>query len=180
ARQTRHWWGGNVRSHRRLRGWHAAGVPVPETTASPAAIADLTGVALGDEQRRQLDTYRDELLDWNRRINLTAIRDPEGVERLHFADSLACLLEPIASEARMLDVGAGGGFPGLPLKIARPDLRLTLLEATGKKARFLEHVVAALGLSEVTIVNQRAEEFGEREAFEVVVARALGALPVLL
>ncbi len=113
-------------------------------------------------------------------MNLTAIREPDAVERLHFIDSLACLLEPIADAAHVLDVGAGGGFPGLPLKIARPDLRLTLLEATGKKARFLDYVVASLGLSGVEVVNERAEAFAQREAFDVVLARALGPLPVLL
>jgi len=90
------------------------------------------------------------------------------------------LLEPIAEKARLLDVGAGAGFPALPLKIARPDLRVTLLEATAKKARFLEHLAGMLGLSGVTVVNDRAETFGGREAFEVIVARALAAMPVLL
>ena len=131
-------------------------------------------------QEDQLERYRDELLSWNQRVNLTAIRTPAGVDELHFLDSLACLLAGFAQGDSVLDVGAGGGFPGLPLKIARPDLSLTLLESTGKKARFLEHVVAALGLAEVRIVNDRAETFAGRDAFDVVVARALGPLPVLL
>ena len=128
------------------------------------------------------DRYRDELLDWNQRINLTAVREPSAVDELHFADSLACLLEPLPAGALVLDVGAGAGLPGLPLKIARPDLRLTLLEATGKKARFLEHVVSVLGLEGVTVVNERAETYAAaaREAFDVIVARALAALPTLL
>ena len=77
-------------------------------------------------------------------------------------------------------MGAGAGFPGLPLKIARPDLRLTLLEATGKKARFLEHLAAALSLDGVTVVAERAETFAGREAYDLVLARALAALPALL
>jgi 16S rRNA (guanine527-N7)-methyltransferase len=129
---------------------------------------------------RQFERYRAELLDWNSRVNLTAITQPAAIDRLHFADSLACLLEPIDAGAAVLDVGAGAGFPGLPMKIARPDLRLTLLEATGKKARFLEHLVAALSLDGVTVAAERAETFAEREAFDVVVARALAAMPALL
>lgn len=113
-------------------------------------------------------------------MNLTAITEPEAADRLHFADSLACLLEPIASGAAVLDVGAGAGFPGLPLKIARPDLRLTLLEATGKKARFLEHLAAALSLDGVAIAAERAETFANRDAYDVVVARALASMPALL
>ncbi|MFI5269836.1 MAG: 16S rRNA (guanine(527)-N(7))-methyltransferase RsmG, partial [Chloroflexota bacterium] len=138
------------------------------------------GVELDDEQLRQFDRYRDELLDWNQRVNLTAITDPVAVERLHFVDSLACLLEPFPSGARVLDVGAGAGLPGLALKIARSDLDLTLLEATGKKARFLEHVVGTLGLDRAHVVAERAESFTDRESFDIVLARALAALPALL
>jgi 16S rRNA (guanine527-N7)-methyltransferase len=137
-------------------------------------------VALSDGQLRQFEVYRDELLDWNQRVNLTAITEPEAVDRLHFADSLACLMEPLPSGARVLDVGAGAGFPGLPMKVARPDLHMTLLEATGKKARFLEHIVSALGLAEVAVVNDRAETAPGREGFDAVVARGVGALAALL
>lgn len=129
------------------------------------------------------DRYRDELLEWNQRLNLTAIKQPAAVERLHFLDSLACLLEPIAAGSRVLDVGAGAGLPGLALAIARPDLQVCLLEATGKKAKFLEHVASVLGLSGVDVVNDRAETAAHtdlREAFEVVLARALAAMPALL
>ena len=111
---------------------------------------------------------------------MTAIRDPSGVERLHFEDSLACLRAPIPEAASVLDVGAGAGLPGLPMKIARPDLRLTLLESTGKKARFLEHVVSTLGLEGACVVNDRAETAAGRETYDVVVARALAAMPALL
>jgi 16S rRNA (guanine527-N7)-methyltransferase len=124
--------------------------------------------------------YRQDLLDWNQRVNLTAIRDPGAVDQVHFLDSLACLLAPIPPGARLLDVGAGAGFPGMPLKIVRPDMALTLLEATGKKARFLSHVASRLGLSGVVVVNDRAETAAGRDSFDVVVARAVGGLPVLL
>lgn len=138
------------------------------------------GLDLTDEQLARFARYRAELLDWNSRMNLTAITAPEDVDRLHFLDSLACLLEPIPEGALVLDIGAGAGLPGLALKIARPDLAATLLEATAKKARFLEHIVAVLGLHGVTVVNDRAETAAGRASFDLVVARALAAMPVLL
>ncbi|MBV9119161.1 MAG: 16S rRNA (guanine(527)-N(7))-methyltransferase RsmG [Chloroflexi bacterium] len=124
---------------------------------------------------------RDLLLEWNRRTNLTAVRTPEGVEEVHFVDSLACLLAPIPASVQVLDVGAGAGFPGLALKLARPDLSVTLLEATGKKARFMEHAVAELGLAGVDVVAERAELARHLLArFDVVVARAVASLAALL
>jgi 16S rRNA (guanine527-N7)-methyltransferase len=137
-------------------------------------------VELDADQLAQFDLYRAELLDWNQRLNLTAITEPAAVDVLHFADALACLLFPFPQGSSVLDVGAGAGLPGLPLAIVRPDLSVTLLEATGKKARFLTHVSAALGLSNVTVVAERAEAYTPRESFDVVVARALAALPALL
>lgn len=141
------------------------------------------GLELSERQLRQFDRLSIELLDWNSRFNLTAITDPRAVTSLHFLDSLACLLAPIAQGAQVIDVGAGAGFPGLPLAIARPDLRVTLLEATAKKARFLEHAATALDLRSVRVVNDRAETAGTtalREAFDVAVARALASMPALL
>jgi 16S rRNA (guanine527-N7)-methyltransferase len=137
-------------------------------------------VNLDEGQLRQFEVYGSELMDWNQRVNLTAITEPSAVERLHFVYSLACLLSAFGDRADVLDVGAGAGFPGLPLKIARPDLELTLLEATGKKARFLEHIVVRLGLDRVHVVADRAETFAGRELFDVVVTRALAAMPALL
>ena len=135
---------------------------------------------LSAAQLAQFARYRDELLDCNQRLNLTAIRDPTAVEELLFLDSLACLLVPVPQGAAVLDVGSGAGLPGLPLKIARPDLQLTLLEATGKKARFLEHVVASLGLADVTVAAERAETASGRGAFDVVAAKAVADMAVLL
>jgi 16S rRNA (guanine527-N7)-methyltransferase len=138
------------------------------------------GLELTGRQLERFARYRDLLLEWNQRVNLTAIRDPAGVERLHFLDSVACLLGALPEAATVLDVGAGGGFPGLPLQIARPDIELTLLEATAKKTAFMSAVVADLGLDRTHVVTGRAEDFGERESFDAVVARALAPLPVLL
>jgi 16S rRNA (guanine527-N7)-methyltransferase len=128
--------------------------------------------------------YRQELLDWNTRINLTAITDPDEVLSKHFLDSLSLLKACEQAEIRLLDIGSGAGFPGLPLKIARPRWRVTLMEATGKKTTFLQHVISSLGLTGIDVVHGRAEELAHRSAyraaFDVVTARAVSALPTLL
>jgi 16S rRNA (guanine527-N7)-methyltransferase len=128
--------------------------------------------------------YRQELLDWNTRINLTAITDPEEMLSKHFLDSLSLLTAYDRPGARLLDIGAGAGFPGLPLKIARPYWEVVLLEATGKKVSFLRHVVEVLRLEGVMVVQGRAEELAHNEAFratfDVVTARAVASLPMLL
>jgi 16S rRNA (guanine527-N7)-methyltransferase len=128
--------------------------------------------------------YRHELLDWNTRINLTAITDPKEVLFKHFLDSLSLLTVYDKPQTRLLDIGAGAGFPGLPLKIVRPDWHVTLLEATGKKVTFLQHIIETLQLQNVVAVHGRAEELAHkpeyRAAFDVVTARAVASLPVLL
>jgi len=137
--------------------------------------------------------YASILLRENAKYNLTAITDPEEIRQKHFADSLALLDDPSPRQrlngegalppgASLLDVGPGGGFPGVPLKIARPDISLTLLEATGKKAEFLRALARELGL-EADVVHARAEEAAHdpayRERFDAVTARAVAALPLL-
>jgi len=128
--------------------------------------------------------YRQELLDWNTRFNLTAISDPGEVLSKHFLDSLSLLLVYDKPQTRLLDIGAGAGFPGLPLKIIRPDWHVTLMEATGKKVTFLQHIIEVLQLEGVEALHGRAEELGHkteyRGAFDVVTARAVASLPVLL
>ena len=128
--------------------------------------------------------YRQELLDWNTRINLTAITDPEEVLIKHFLDSLSLLIVYDRPGARLLDIGAGAGFPGLPLKIMRPQWQVVLLEATGKKVTFLRHMIEVLQLAGVEAVHGRAEELAHDEAFrasfDVVTARAVASLPTLL
>lgn len=155
------------------------------------------GLTLTSANLQDFRTYRDELLAWNQRFNLTAVRDAEQVEIRHFLDSLTCLLalREIEREQKgtaftrgggvsALDVGSGAGFPGIPLKIVWPALRLTLLEATGKKAHFLEHIVARLGLTNVAVVNGRAEEVAHdaahRQTYDLVMARAVAELPELV
>src|SRR2546422_2343800 len=133
---------------------------------------------------QQFLRYRQELLDWNTRMNLTAITDPEEVLLKHFLDSLSLLIVYDRPGARLLDIGAGAGFPGLPLKIARPQWQVTLLEATGKKVTFLRHVIETLQLKNVVAVHGRAEELAHnaeyRAAFDLVTARAVASISTLL
>ncbi|RAQ94592.1 hypothetical protein A4R35_03535 [Thermogemmatispora tikiterensis] len=128
--------------------------------------------------------YREELLRWNERVNLTAIVDPEEVLTRHFLDSLAILTAVDPPSCRLLDIGSGAGFPGLPIKIVRPAWAVTLLEATARKVAFLRHVCQVLELEGITIVHGRAELLGRdptyRGAFDLVTARAVAALPVVL
>ena len=147
--------------------------------------ATLFGVELNDAALAQLTTYAREMLDWNEnRANLTAITDPAAVETRHFLDSISLLghLE-IPQNSRLIDVGTGAGFPGLVLKIIRPDISLTLMDSVGKKTAFLSHMVETLKLDKVQVVTARAEDGGQnkayREKYDVVVARAVAHLPVL-
>jgi 16S rRNA (guanine527-N7)-methyltransferase len=147
-------------------------------------IANLLSLTLSPAQRAAFQQYADLLREWNERVNLTAITEPHAIEVRHFADSLACLLvmKPPLSGLRVIDVGSGAGFPGLPIRIFCPGVKLTLLEATGKKVAFLEHVVNALKL-DVVLVNERAEALGQmeahREQYDWVLARAVAGMPTL-
>jgi 16S rRNA (guanine527-N7)-methyltransferase len=127
---------------------------------------------------------RRELLDWNTRVNLTAITDPTEVLLKHFLDSLSLLEVSHTEQARLLDIGAGAGFPGLPLKIARPAWEIVLLEATGKKVNFQRHITEILNLQNIDALHGRAEEIahkpGYRGSFDLVTARAVASLPTLL
>lgn len=132
--------------------------------------------------------YLKELLEWNKKFNLTAITDPEEIRRKHFNESLALLRTSYWSQShrpiglKVIDVGAGAGFPGLPLKIACPEIKLTLLDATKKKTQFLKHIVKVLELKDVEIIWGRAEEVAQdlREQFDVAVSRAVAELRVLV
>lgn len=145
----------------------------------------LTGVDLSDSHLQAFERYHALLVEWNKRFNLTALTTREEIYRKHFLDSLSCIQAFAAlPPEHVVDVGAGAGFPGLPLKILRPNMELTLIESNQKKAGFLEKVAAELQLDGVEIVPQRAEQAGKnaglRERFDWAVARAVAPLPVLV
>jgi 16S rRNA (guanine527-N7)-methyltransferase len=153
----------------------------------PGVIDQATafGVALEGRVGELLAAYLDRLLTTNESFNLTAVTEPEAAWHKHILDSLSLvpMLRARADVTRLADVGSGGGLPALPLAIALPDRSFTLLEATGKKARFLADVSKTLGLSNVRVVEDRAENFGRdagRGRFDGVTARAVSRLPVLL
>ena len=149
------------------------------------------GFDLTARQIEQFEAYYAMLVDWNSRINLTAITDPEGVQVRHFLDSLTvgpALRDEMAAPQpktgfSLIDLGTGAGFPGVPLKIVWPGIRLTLVDSIGKKTTFLKELVTSLGLGGVDVVTARAEELGQdkkhREKYDAVTARAVAALPVL-
>jgi 16S rRNA (guanine527-N7)-methyltransferase len=146
---------------------------------------DLTGIALNPQQLVALSRYESELALWNAKYNLTAISDPENVRVKHFLDSLSAYLAMRGSVmARVIDIGTGAGFPGLPLKILCPSIKLTLVESVGKKADFCRHVVELLELEGVEVIQVRAETLGQRiehrELYDWALARAVAVLPVLL
>jgi len=144
-------------------------------------------IPLKSEHLQAFQTYCQELVAWNNKFNLTAITDYEGIQIRHFLDSISCLLAlekkgPL-TDKQLIDVGTGAGFPGIPLKIMRPTIKLTLLESTAKKVSFLNHITSLLGLHDVTIVNERAETLGKnpehREKYDWAIARAVAEMPIL-
>lgn len=146
------------------------------------ALADFSA-PLDDTALERLDTYAGMLVDYNSRLNLTAITDPDGIAVKHFADSLSVFASSSFPQgARCIDVGTGAGFPGMVLLIARPDLEMTLVDSTAKKLRFVQDVLDRLGLR-AQVVHARAEELGRdpafREQFDIVTARAVAAMETL-
>lgn len=140
--------------------------------------AALLGVTLAAAQAEALLRLLDELSVWNSRYNLTGITEREAMIRLHLLDSLSASSE-LEGEA-IADVGTGAGFPGLPLALVHPTRRFTLIDATAKKLRFVEHAVQLLGLENVTPLQARVESLRPVTPFDTVLARAFAALPALL
>ena len=139
------------------------------------------GIALTGSMLDALDQYAEILVEYNQKVNLTAITDPEGIEDKHFADSLLLANLP-ETAGKLVDVGTGAGFPGVVAKIFKPELQLTLMEPTGKRVEFLKYVCAQLGLSGVEFAKERAEDAARkvwREQFDVATARGVAALPML-
>jgi len=144
--------------------------------------AGLIGQPLDSTQVRQVAQHLDLISAWNRKAHLTSITAPAKAARVHVVDSLLCLRAGLPAGAALIDVGSGAGFPGIPLKIARPDLAVTLLEAASRKAAFLELAAAEIG-AVLSVVEARAEQAARdpiwRERFDVAVARAVAPLPAL-
>jgi 16S rRNA (guanine527-N7)-methyltransferase len=163
-------------------------LPIPAPLAPPdgfeARLAEI-GVRLDPAALATLGDYLARLLAMNEQMNLTAIKDPIEAWEKHALDALTLvpLLADLGAGSGLVDVGSGGGLPGVPIAIARPDLRVTLVEATQKKAAFLSAVVAALGLANVEVRAERAEQLGAGElrgGFDAVTARAVARLTLLL
>src|SRR5688572_1375271 len=144
--------------------------------ADPILIAGAAqlGIELSERQAAQLIRLLDELDDWNQRMNLTAIRERGAQITKHLLDSLS--IQPFLQGERILDVGTGAGFPGLPLAIVNPQRRFTLLDSTAKKLKFIEHAAATLSLPNVQTVHTRAENFRPPERFDIVLSRAVGPI----
>ena len=144
-------------------------------------IFESLGIQIEESAKQNLQKFCAYLLENNKKFNLTAIRDEAGVYEKHFADSLTGL-KFFKEGGKILEVGSGGGFPSVPLKIANPNLDFTLLEATGKKCAFLNGVKDLFNFDKFEVVNARAEEFANttaRESYDIVTARAVASLNVL-
>ena len=149
------------------------------------AVQEYVNITLTPKQLSNLATYERVLVEWNTRVNLTAVDEPEKIRTKHFLDSLTCyrVMQDTPME-RVIDLGAGAGFPGLPLKIITPRMRLTLVDSVRKKTDFCQYIVDQLGLTEVEIIQDRAENIGQnaahREKYDWAVARAVAIMPVLM
>ena len=139
-------------------------------------------IEISDNQLEKFDKYMKFLLEWNEKINLTAIVEPDEVKIKHFLDSLT-VLKYINDEDKVIDIGTGAGFPGIPLKIMKPDTKITLLDSLNKRINFLNIVIEELGLKNIEAIHGRAEEFARnklyREKYDVAVSRAVANLSTL-
>ena len=142
------------------------------------------GISLNDTQMAQYNRYFELLVEWNEKINLTAITEPKEVAIKHIIDSITAYDKKIFQKGTtVIDVGTGAGFPGLPLKIFCPEIKMTLMDSLNKRIKFLQTVVEELGLKDVECVHARAEEGARnkkyRESFDIAVSRAVARLPIL-
>lgn len=149
------------------------------------AARGMLGIQLSNNQIAALLSYESELLEFNKRFNLTAIRERDSIRVKHFLDSFTCLLAiKEAPPGRLIDIGTGAGFPGIPIKILLPNCDLTLVESVAKKADFCRYIVKNLNLDGVEVICERAEELGHeerhRQQYDWAVARAVAQMPVLM
>lgn len=149
------------------------------------AVQSMLGFRLTASQLESFNWYAQELVTWNKRFNLTAITDPDEIDIKHFLDSLTCLMvSDFRPPGKVIDIGTGAGFPGIPISLILPNFDVTLLESIGKKADFCQHVIEALGLENVEVIQARAEALGQapefREQYEWGLARAVAIAPVVL
>ena len=151
-----------------------------------APAAARIGVDLADAQIEALSSLAGELLAWNQRVNLTSITEPREVAIRHVLDSLTVVpaLRETLSPPLIVDIGSGGGFPGLPIAIALPDAQITLIDATAKKVAFLQHAIEKLGLPNARAIHSTAEELGRapdhRGSYDVAIVRAVGSVATLV
>jgi 16S rRNA (guanine527-N7)-methyltransferase len=141
------------------------------------ALAEL-GQTYPQHTAEKLATLLSELARWNQRVNLTAIRDPEDMISGHLLDSLS--VRPLLNGSRILDIGTGAGFPGVPLAIVEPERSFVLVDSNNRKIMFVQHVIGLLGLTNVTAEKARTEDFAPGNRFATVIARAVAALPRLI
>lgn len=142
------------------------------------------GIVLSDEQMHQFQQYFQELVEWNNKMNLTAITDEEGVYLKHFYDSIsAAFFQDFSKPLHVVDVGAGAGFPSIPIKICFPHLKISIVDSLNKRISFLQHLSTTLKLTNVSLFHDRAESFAKkkehREKYDLVLARAVARMPVL-
>lgn len=136
--------------------------------------ASAFGVKLDDTQLQALQRLLDALNDWNQRMNLTAIRDPQQQVSKHLLDSLS--LQPWLRGTLIADIGTGAGFPGLPLALVNPDKQFVLIDSVNKKLKFVEHAAQAMGLTNVTVLHTRAQDLKPEQRFDCVLSRAVGSI----
>ena len=143
---------------------------------------DKLGINLSEIQLKQFYNYMNLLIEWNKKVNLTAITEPDEIILKHFVDSLT-ISKYISDGTKVVDVGTGAGFPGIPLKIVRQDVDITLLDSLQKRINFLDEVINELNLEKITTVHSRVEDFGKnkkyREEFDIAISRAVANLSTL-
>ena len=154
------------------------------TSAAILDYCNAKGIHISEEQAQQFEVLSDMLMEFNSHTNVTALKTKEDIAIKHFADSLAVLrYDLIKKNAKVIDIGCGAGFPGLPIKMLRPDIDITFVDSTAKKLKFTSSVAEHFGMENVSVCPERAEELvnkGNREKFDVAVSRAVASLPVLL